>query len=105
MPKALDLSPVLARIGQIGQKVIESNGAVRAQVSKMLKEVAAAREGKVPCGGAEAAKEVKELMQYVRCSVMREVQLIKNLSNDIHKKSEQLPHVVARSADLRKFEL
>merc|ERR1719333_124526 len=35
---------------------------------------------------------------------MKEVQSIKTLSNDIHRKSEQLPHVVARNKDLVKFQ-
>eukprot|EP01084_Bolivina_argentea_P106338 190312_1 len=46
-------------------------------------------------------KEVKDVMNYMRNDVMKEVQLIKNLCNDMHKKSQQLPHFVARNKDLK----
>ena len=104
--KPLDFSGILPRIQQIvGQKVTESNGSLMQHISKLAAqrrpEPAPKEAEEVQCGGGEA---VKEMMAYIRCNVMREVQLIKNLCNDIHKKSEQLPHVVARNSDLRKFE-
>merc|ERR1719249_440503 len=47
---------------------------------------------------------MEQLLVYIRSDLMAEVQLLKNLCNDIHKKSEQFPHIVARNSDLKKLE-
>lgn len=101
-----DFAEILGRIQEIvGQQVSESNSNLVQHINKLMvqKQAPSQRTESIPAE-VHSNEMVKEMMSYIRCNLMKEVQLIKNLCNDIHKKSEQLPHIVARSKDLRKFE-
>lgn len=86
--KYYELQRILPQIQQIvSQNVMDSNKSIIAKVESMMERFV-------------ETKEDKDVMN----DIMKEIVLLKNLCNDIHKKSEQFPHFVARNKDLKKLE-